>query len=341
MPTTEAQMRASTQEDSSFSGGMARSTVRSLCAAFPIERSLAERLRPRIAVEQEFARRGGKIKTKSLFRQYEKRIVAPLIKAGFLAFGLYDRAARHALSPVVTELDLEFPNLPAAFDGFRLLHLSDLHIDGVVGLTERLVPILDGLEADLCVLAGDYRFDDEGSCEEVYRRVRKLLASIHSSCGVYGILGNHDEAAIAFELEEMGIRMLINEAVEIQRGRESVWLAGIDDPFDYKVDDIPGALAQVPDAGFKILLAHTPDLYEDAADRDVHLYLCGHTHGGQVRLPYIGAVRSNAKCARRYTYGYWNFAGMHGYTSGGVGCSSLPIRLNCPPEIVLLTLRRI
>jgi predicted MPP superfamily phosphohydrolase len=137
----------------------------------------------------------------------------------------------------------------------------------------------------------------------------------------------------------MGVRMLVNEAAEIRLGRDSIWLPGIDDSFDYKVDDLPAALAQVPAEAFKILLAHTPDLYQDAEDRGVHLYLCGHTHGGQVRLPYFGALRSNARCSRRYTYGYWNYRQMHGYTSGGLGCSSLPLRLNCPPEVVLLTLR--
>lgn len=305
-----------------------------------LERSLAEQLRPRIAVEEKFARAGGKVKTKSFFRRYEKRYVAPLIKAGLQVLGLYDRGKQHALSPVITELDLCFPDLPHSFDGFRLLHLSDLHIDGVDGLTEVLAPLLDGIEADLCVLTGDYRFEDEGPCDEVYRRVRKLLPSMAARHGTYGILGNHDESVIAFGLEEMGIRMLVNEAVEIRRGRDSIWLAGVDDPFDYECDDLPGAMAGVPADAFKILLAHTPDLYREATDFDVRLYLCGHTHGGQVRLPKIGALRSNAKSPRAYTYGHWTHGDMHGYTSGGIGCSSLPVRLNCPPEIVLITLRR-
>lgn len=303
------------------------------------ERSLTERLSPRVAVEERFARAGGKIKTKSFFRRNEKRYVIPIIKAGLQLLGLYDRGMREALRPVVTELHLEFPNLPRAFDGFRLLHLSDFHIDSVDGLTEKLVPVLHDVEADLCVLTGDYRFEDEGPCDEVYRRLRKLLPALAARRPVYGILGNHDESVMAFELERMGVRMLINEAVELRRGHDSIWLAGLDDPFDYHCDDLPGALEDVPRDDFKILLAHTPDLYQQAAGRGVNLYLCGHTHGGQIRLPYIGSVRSNARSPRAYSYRQWNYEGMQGYTSGGLGCSALPVRLNCPPEVAVLTLR--
>ena len=304
------------------------------------ERSLAQQLLPRIAVEMRYARAGGKIKTKSLFRRYEKRYVAPLIKFGLQILGLYAKGRKEALNPTVQEVELCFPNLPKAFDGFRLLHLSDLHIDGVDGLPEALIPLLDGLQAEVCVMTGDYRYEDEGACDEVYRRMRKILPRMTAPYGIYGTLGNHDEAAIAYELEDMGLRMLVNEAVKIERNGECIWLAGLDDDFDYKVDDLPSALASVPHEAFKILLAHSPDLYQEAADHDVSLYLCGHTHGGQVRLPKIGAVRSNARCPRAYTYRYWNYRGMHGYTSGGIGCSSLPVRLNCPPELVVFTLRR-
>jgi predicted MPP superfamily phosphohydrolase len=302
--------------------------------------SLAERLRPRIAAEERFARAGGKVKTKSFFRRHEKRYVSPVIKLGLQVLGLYNRGHRQALSPVIRTLELRFPELPPVFDGFRLLHLSDLHIDGIDGLTEALAAALTGIEADVCVLTGDYRFEDEGPCEEVFRRLRKLMPGITAPHGIYGILGNHDESPIAFGLEELGGSVLVNEAVEIQRGRDSIWLAGLDDPFDYHCDDLPAAMDGIPPGAFKILLVHTPELYDEAAKAGIHLYLCGHTHGGQVRLPKIGAIRSNAHCPRAYTYRHWTYAGMHGYTSGGLGCSTLPVRLNCPPEAVLITLRR-
>jgi uncharacterized protein len=99
-------------------------------------------------------------------------------------------------------------------------------------------------------------------------------------------------------------------------------------------------MAGIPADTFKVLLAHTPDLYKNAADSGIQLYLCGHTHGGQIRLPKLGAVRSNARCPRAYAYRDWNYNGMHGYTSGGIGSSSIPVRFNCPPEIVIFTLSK-
>lgn len=304
------------------------------------ERSLADQLRRRVAAEKEFARAGGKIQTKSFFRRHEKRYIAPVLKAGLQTLGLYERGRQEALNPVVAALDLDFPDLPGAFDGSRILQLSDLHIDGFDGITDAVARVLESIAFDLCVLTGDYRYDDEGPCDEVYRQIRKLLPGLAARHGIYAILGNHDESEMAFALEDMGIRVLVNEAVEIELGNQSIWLAGIDDPFDYKCDDLPRATAGVPSDSFKILLAHTPELYKEAAELGIHLYLCGHTHGGQLRLPKIGALRSNAKCPRAYTYRYWNYQGMHGYTSGGIGSSSVPVRLNCPPELVLITLHK-
>ena len=233
---------------------------------------------------------------------------------------------------------MHFPGLPAAFDGFQILHLSDLHIDGMDGLTERLPAMLSRLKPDLCVMTGDYRFAIEGTCEWIYPRMRSILSSFHAKYGVYGILGNHDPCEIAFGLENLGVNMLINEAAEITKSNGSIWLAGVDDPYDYRCHDLESALNPVPEDGFKILLAHTPELFSESSNRGVHLYLCGHTHAGQVRLPWVGPVLQNAECPRSYAHGHWRHEQMQGYTSAGIGCSMLPIRFNCPPEIVLIEL---
>jgi len=304
------------------------------------ERSLAERLKPRIAREEEFARTGRKLRNKSWLFKHEKHWLRPLLKLGLQTAGLYRRGVRNALSPVVRNVQLTFDNLPSAFDGYTLLHLSDLHIDGVPDLITPLSELLRRLTPDLCVITGDYRYEDEGACEHVYPLVKKAVNSVSARDGVFGILGNHDAAEIAFALEEMDIRMLVNEAVEIRRGTQSICLAGIDDPFDYKCDDLPGALQTVPANAFKILLAHTPELYESASQLGVNLYLSGHTHAGQIRFPWVGSLRNNAKCPPAYAYGRWQHKKMHGYTSAGLGCSSLPVRFNCPPELVLIRLLR-
>ncbi|MBV9767742.1 MAG: metallophosphoesterase [Acidobacteriaceae bacterium] len=308
--------------------------------ADPIEqRSLAERLKPRIAVEQFFAQTGRKFRKKNFVLRHERTVVRPYLKFGLQIAGLYRRGIKNALAPLIRHLRLEFPDLPAAFHGFQILHISDFHIDGCPGLLEALAPMLSELEPDVCVLTGDYRFEDEGPCEAVYPLMRSILSNISTKQGIFGILGNHDASEIAFSLEEMGVRMLVNEAAEIRKNHASVWFIGVDDPFDYQCADLDSALAPVGTNDFKILLAHTPELYEDASQRGIHLYLCGHTHAGQIRFPAIGSLRHNADCPKSYSYGHWIHKGMHGYTSAGVGCSSLPIRYNCPPEITLIELR--
>lgn len=304
------------------------------------ERSLAERLKNRIAVEERFAKTGRRFRKKPLLFRHERLLLRPLIKLSLQAMGLYSRGVRNALSPVIRELPMYFANLPSILEGFQILHISDLHIDGVDGLTEALEGLLSTLNPDLCVITGDYRFEDDGPCEEVYPRMRSIISSISAKHGIFGILGNHDASEIAFELENMGVQMLINEAAEIKAGRgSSLWLAGIDDNHAYECDDLPGAMSSIPLDAFKILLAHTPELYSEACQRGVDLYLCGHTHAGQIRFPMIGPVRYNANCPRAYAQGYWTHGGMQGYTSAGTGCSSLPVRLNCPPELILIELR--
>jgi hypothetical protein len=304
------------------------------------ERSLAERVKPRLAIEAEFVRLGHTFRHGPFHRVSENYFVRPALKLGLRAMGVYARGIRNARNPLVRRIRLSFPDLPAAFDGFQLLQISDFHIDGMDGLAEALRPVLAQLQPDVCVFTGDYRFEDYGPCDRVYPRMRHVVESISAQHGIYGILGNHDPAEIAFALEDLGVRMLVNDAAAIEKGGQAIWLIGVDDPFDYGCDDLPGALSAVPPDGFKILLAHAPELYKQASDRGVRLYLTGHTHAGQIRLPVIGSLKHNAHCPRAYSYGLWRHDRMQGYTSAGVGCSAVPVRFHCPPEVVLFELRR-
>jgi hypothetical protein len=302
--------------------------------------TLAERLEPRLAVEQHFAQIGHTYRHGKAFRFFDQKIMRPGLKIGLRLVGLYKVGRQNSLSPKIREITLHYPNLPESFDGFRLLHLSDFHIDGVSGLAETLAPILAGIKPDLCVFTGDYRFEDRGPCDGVYPRMRQVIESISAKHGVWGILGNHDSAEIAYGLEALGVRMLINESTEIRHGADSVWLLGVDDPFDYHCADLEAAISSVPEHGFKILLAHAPELYEGAAALGVDLYLTGHTHAGQIRLPIIGSVKHNSHCPKEFSFGLWKHGGMRGYTTSGVGCSSVPVRFHCPPEIVVFVLKR-
>jgi len=266
------------------------------------------------------------------------RVVGPLLRAALQLLRLYTRGVDNARSPVVRRLRVQFDNLPAEFNGYRILHLSDLHIDGFDGLAEVLASLVSTVPVDLCLMTGDYRYEVEGSCAGVYPRIATVLAGVRARDGIAAVLGNHDAAEIAVQFEKMGVRMLVNESVQIERAGASIWVAGIDDPHYYGCDDLPAALRDVPPGAFRILLSHSPELFEEAAARDVRLYLCGHTHGGQIGLPLLGAPLLNARCPRAYTRGLWRHGAMQGYTSAGAGCSMLPVRYNCPPEIVEMVL---
>ena len=209
--------------------------------------TLADRLQPRIAVEEDFARLGHTYRHGKAFRFFDQKIMRPGLRLGLKAVGLYKVGRSNSLSPQFREITLHYPSLPENFDGFRLLQLTDFHIDGVDGLVEVLRPILAKIKADLCVFTGDYRFEDRGPCHDVYPRMRKVIEAISAKHGILGILGNHDSAEIAYGMEGLGVNMLVNENVEIRQGGESVWVAGVDDPFDYRCDDLDAALIGVPE----------------------------------------------------------------------------------------------
>lgn len=293
-----------------------------------------------MAAETYFANSGRTFRKGRARLWYDREVKPRVLRSLFTLTGVYGRGKRNALDPVVRHVTFPFPDLPQAFDGFKILQISDLHIDQMDGLAEALAPLVAPLRPDLCVLTGDYRWEIDGPCDEVYPRVAKVLAAIQTRQGFFGILGNHDASEIAYHLETMGVRMLINEAVPLERAGVTIWLAGTDDPFDYYCGDLDGTLAQVPNDAFTVLLTHSPQLYPAAAGRGIKLYLCGHTHAGQLRVPLVGAVKKNAPVPRRFVQGAWTYHGMQGYTTAGAGCSTLPIRFNCPPEVVLIQLRR-
>jgi len=271
---------------------------------------------------------------------WQDRLMTGLLRAGLRVTGLYQQGLANALQPVVRHLRMAFADLPAALDGFRILHLTDLHIDGIDGLAAVLAELIAQLPVDLCVLTGDYRYYVYGPCAEIYPRMRQVLAAVQARYGVIGILGNHDCADIAVELEKAGVRMLINQAIAVGPPEGRLWTIGVDDPHYYRCDDLPEALKPAPDDAFKLLLAHTPELFQEAADAGVDLYLTGHTHAGQIRLPGIGPLVLHADCPRAYTGGLWQHGGMRGYTSSGAGCSLLPVRFGCPAELAVIELAR-
>ena len=229
--------------------------------------------------------------------------------------------------------------LPSAFEGFRILHLSDLHLDIDPQITDGLLKILEPLEYDLCVITGDYRSETFGPWERAIAETARVMAVLKQPC--YGILGNHDSLGMTPFLEDMGLRMLLNEHVVIGRGGESIYLAGIDDPHYYETENFQQALAGIPPAATTILLSHTAETYRKALACGIDYMLSGHTHGGQICLPGGFAPMRNAQHPRSMDKGSWSYHELQGYTTAGVGCSMVPVRFFCPPEVVIHTLRRV
>jgi hypothetical protein len=260
------------------------------------------------------------------------------IRTALTLTGLYWRARKNAENIQIRRNDVYAPELPVAFDGFTILHLSDLHADMSNGAMSRLIELLPALAYDLCVLTGDYRAKTFGPYRAALDGVARVREQLEGP--VYGVLGNHDTIRMLPFLEEIGIRMLLNESEVIERDGERIYLAGIDDAHYYRVDNIEKAASSIPAAGFSILLSHTPEIYRQAAHAGFKLLLSGHTHGGQICLPGAVPIFLDAVLPRRMGAGAWTHHDMVGYTSAGVGSSILPVRLNCPPEITLHRLLR-
>jgi len=252
--------------------------------------------------------------------------------------GLYRRGRRNAESILVKHNDIGFKELPPSFDGFTILHISDMHADINEAAMRHLIELVDALRYDLCVLTGDYRGKTFGPFDATLDGIARVRA--HLTGSVYGVLGNHDTIQMVPGLEAMGIRMLLNECEAIVRGDQRIYLAGIDDAHYFRVDNIEKAGSPIPNGEFSILLSHTPEIYRQAAHAGFDLLLSGHTHGGQICLPGSIPITLDSILPRRMGAGAWRYHSMIGYTSVGAGSAIVPVRLNCPPEIALHHLRR-
>jgi predicted MPP superfamily phosphohydrolase len=159
--------------------------------------------------------------------------------------------------------DVTSARLPVAFDGFTILHISDLHVDLSEGALQHLIGFAGGLAYDICVLTGDYRGKTYGPFDRSLAGVAQLRAQLRGP--IYGVLGNHDSIRMTPAMEAMGIRMLFNECETITRGDDHVYLAGVDDLHFYRADDMAKATSSIPESAYSILLSHTPETYAEAA----------------------------------------------------------------------------
>lgn len=292
----------------------------------------ASRARARLAVEREHeAQAFGQGLN---FFHFENIAYSPrLIRAVLRSAGLYRRGLANAEKVTLKENRVASAKLPAAFDRFTILHLSDLHADLCPGAIARAKSLIEGCDYDLCVLTGDYRGATKGPFEAALAELASLREAI--TAPILAVLGNHDTIRLAPELEALGMTVLLNERHIVERGDARIHVAGVDEPHYFRADDIEAALAGVPREEFSILLSHTPEIFSRAALAGVDLLLAGHTHGGQICLPGGVPLTLDSVLPRAFGAGAWRYEQMQGYTSVGAGSSVLPVRFNCPPEITL------
>lgn len=254
--------------------------------------------------------------------------------------GLWRVGHQNARNIRVRHLELYFDNLPKAFDGYRILHLTDLHIDKFSGLEDVIINAVAGLNIDLCAMTGDFRAADDGPHEQIMAPMQRLVDAINAPDGTYAVLGNHDDHQLGLSLERrLGIKLLANEQATVQRGDDSITLAGADDVNRFYTADATEVLALNPDA-FSIALVHSPEMATDASDAGQSLYLCGHTHGGQVCLPGGKPLVTHLSRNKDLASGLWNVGKMQRYTSPGAGVSGPPVRFFSQGEVTVFHLRR-
>ena len=261
-----------------------------------------------------------------------------LMRGALTLAGLHRRGQRNVRDIRCVEHDVRLPHLPAAFEGFTLLQLSDLHVDLGADFVERLIARVQGLAYDACVLTGDYRFRTFGP----YAPALDAMARLRPHLGerVLAVLGNHDTIRMVPGLEALGIRVLMNESLRLERGGHTLLLAGIDDAHYFRTHDFHRAAADLGPGDCAILLSHTPEPYRHAAHAGFALMLSGHTHGGQICLPGGVPILTDSDAPRALARGAWRHHDMLGYTSVGCGASIVDVRLNCPPEVTLHRLHR-
>ena len=260
---------------------------------------------------------------------------------GLKIAGLHDRGVRNAEDIECRQFEIHCPGLPHSFDGYTLIHITDPHFDSLPGtrMVDKIIECVSSVPAvDICVLTGDYRRGIQGNFRQILSAMHQLALAIDAKDGIVATLGNHDTVLMVNEFEKMNIRVLANESISIERGKDKIHFTGIDDVHYYYTPMAVEAFDQAP-AGFKIALVHSPELFDLAAEHGYALYLAGHTHGGQITLPNKKPIIKHLHNGKHLAVGWWQHGTMQGYTSNGAGVSGLPVRYNTRGEVTLITLR--
>jgi uncharacterized protein len=252
--------------------------------------------------------------------------------------------------PQIVRIEPEFPHWPAALDGLRIVHLSDVHYDPYLGIApiEAAVRLANSQSADLIALTGDFVTLPTIETRATSRRAAEqsapcavLLKQLRSRYGSFAVMGNHDEYSnpdiVTRNLQGEGIQVLRNRSVSIAHNGARFFLAGVNDVLGGEAD-LGRALRGIGSAEAVVLLAHEPDFADETAHYPVGLQLSGHSHGGQIRIPFVWPMFLPA-LSRKYPKGLNRVGDLVLYTNVGIGTIRIPMRWNCPPEVTVITLR--
>ena len=245
-----------------------------------------------------------------------------------------------------TLLELPTAKLPASASPLAMAQISDLHVERQTRRERALPEQVARLMPELILLTGDFLSTSYNEDPQSLADLRALLGQLYAPSGIYAIWGNADVDRPEFlraTLDELGIVVLEDQAVEISVGDSRLWLVGMTCSRDLKADGarLGSLLADVPANALTLLLYHTPDLMPQAAAHGVDLYLAGHTHGGQWRLPGFGALVTSSYHWKRYEAGLYQEGDTLLYVSRGLGMEGFGVpraRFFCRPELVAITL---
>jgi uncharacterized protein len=250
--------------------------------------------------------------------------------------------------PRIVRQEITLRRWPPRLDGFTIALLSDFHYDPYFSVhpLRSAIGMVNGLRPDLIALTGDFVsvpwFGDPADAASAAEPCAQLLRQMQAPHGLWAVMGNHDGFTdpdrITSTLRSTGIQVLSNQSVGIERDGARFWLSGIDDVLA-GTPDLDAALHDIPSNEAAVLLAHEPDYADTVARYAVDLQLSGHTHGGQVRVPFVRPLFL-PDLAKKYVWGLYQIRDLVLYTNPGLGTVNVPVRLNCPPEITLLTVRR-
>ena len=249
---------------------------------------------------------------------------------------LFARGRRNALDLELTRLEISLPGLPASFDGYRILHVSDSHLDILPPVADAAERLLGDIEVDLLALTGDVHGWPEHPIEQSVGLLARALKGVRVRDRL-AVLGNHDPVEMVAALQGLGFETLVNRSVTLDRNGQSIRITGLDDVHSFYSPAARAALE--PGDGFQVALVHSAEMADHAADAGYGLYLCGHTHGGQICLPGRRPVFTQLVRCRHGASGLWREGKMVGYTTPGLGVSPPTLRFNSRGGAALITLR--